>query len=263
MKFDGGTYLATTAALKLKGAQKVLSITNVSQCVDALYDSLYNDKSLDIPFGSIRYLEEKDEKTNVNVERLIFRVNNESSLNISEIEVGNRVSNYGYPTSFQYGALITANFKDGNGRIKGFVDLSEHRYTLAQASVIIDDKDDPYRGIYCIELKSRIDDTDKTVIEYFDGDTIDAIEATSGEYTLDDLASFSSAQLKRIGFRPDKTATVDYWPIEEKYNTEIHMVGSTYAHGTRAKFNEWVEKIFPKEETKKPEGQVLDKKFNG
>ena len=31
------------------------------------------DKILDIPFGSIRYLEEKDEKNNVNVERLIFR----------------------------------------------------------------------------------------------------------------------------------------------------------------------------------------------
>lgn len=260
MKFDGGTYLATTASLKLKGTRTFLPLSNLMMCINALYDSLYNDNTLNIPFGSIRYLEEKDKKYDVDVERLLFHVNNESNLNISEIEVGNRVSTFDCPTGSQYGALLTANFKDGNGRIKGYVDLSEKRYTLAQATVVIDDKDDPYRGIYCIELKKRIGDTDKTVIEYFDGDTIDAIEAASGEYSLDDLASFSSIRLKKIGFKPDKIATVDYWPIEEKYREEIDMIGSTYAHGTRAKFNEWVEKIFPKEEIKKPEGRVLNKK---
>ena len=255
MKFDGRTYLATTAALKLKGVNKHAPLSNIVDCVDELYAT----KALDIPFGSIRYTEEKDKKHDIDVERIKFRVNNESSLNISEIEIGNGHSFYGYPTACEYGALITANFKDGNGRIKGYIDVSEHRYTMAVATVIIDDENDPHRGIYCIKLKERIDDTEKTVVEYFDGDTIDAIKAVGSEYSLDDLASFSSRGLKKIGFGHDKIAVLDYGKIEENYHTEMEMIGHTYAHGTRAKFDEWVEKIFPKQEVKKPEGPVLNK----
>ena len=259
MKFDGRTYLATTANLKLKGLKGTTKPFFIAEAIKDLYDT----ETLDIPFGSIRYMEEKNKEYDIDLEYLQFHVHNEGSLNISQIEIGNRFSFLGFPAHTKYGILVTANFKDGNGRIKCLIDMSDKNYELAKASVIIDDKDDPYRGIYCIELKSRIDDTDKTVIEYFDGDTIDAIESVSGEYKLDDLASFSTEKLRKVGFGPDKSAVLDYWPVEEKYHTETEMVGHTFAHGTRAKFNEWVEKIFPKEETKKPEGQVLDKKFNG
>ena len=256
MKFDGKTYLVTTASLKLKGGSGSTKAFEVGEFVKDLYDS----ESLDIPFGSIRYLEEKDKKHDVDYEYIQFHVNNDTSLNISEIEVGNRFNFLGTPCSSKYGVLVTANFKDGNGRIKGLVDISSQSRPLSQATVIIDGKDDPYRGIYCIELKRLIDDTIKTVVEYFDGEVIDAIESVRGEYTLDDLASFSSEKLNDIGFKHDKMATIDYWPIEETYHTENEMIGHTYAHGSRVKFNQWVDKVFAKENKKENKGPVLSKK---
>jgi hypothetical protein len=242
MKFDGKTYLATCISLQLKNIFKFNEISSAT-IVDEV-SSFYKDNDLDISFGSVKYENEAEES-----ECLVFRPRNSGDINISRIEIGNKHSIHGSPFKFEYNMLVTADFGNKDSKINCLLELSDKKTVLSTATIIIDGENDPYKGIYCIKMKEKEDDEYKTVVEYFDGEVLDTIKNNNGLYSMDELTSYSSALLKRVGFKPDKEAILDYWAIERQYGKEYQIVGNAFANGSRAKFNKWVDKVFVKKET--------------
>ena len=255
MKFDGKTYLASCIDLKFKNFDNEYTHATVDSVVDAV-SSLYSDKELDISFGSIHYNQEYNEESRFDTEYIEFHPNKYGEINIQKIEIGNRHNFDVSPKLHRYNILVDGKFSGTNDSIKALIELDDRLYRLAQATIVINDKLDPRRGIYCINMKnSRYEDCEVT-IEYFDGDTLDLIKNTDSGYSVDEITSYSSDVLALIGFAPDKIIDFGYWEIARKYNTEMDIVGSTFANGSKDKFDKWIDKVFAKEN----KGPVLNKK---
>ena len=248
MKFDGKTYLASCASIQLKD-ESSLKRLYPSELVENI-SALYKDKELDIPFGSIKHVKEYNERSRNDVEYLQFCPTNKGEIEIDKIEVGDHKNFNEFPIPFHYNTFVEASFDKKNGSIRSLIQTCGEFYTLATATIILDKENDPYKGIYCIEMKKRIDDEIKTVIDYFDGDTLDVLKNNKSDYSMEELTSFSSYLLKRVGFKPDMTVVLDYYDLIKKYNSEMEIVGNTFANGSREKFNKWVDKVFAEEKKK-------------
>lgn len=257
MKFDGKTYLASCASIQLK-EESSLKHLYPSELVENI-SALYKDKELDIPFGSIKYVKEYNEKSRNDVEYLQFCPTNKGEIEINKIEVGDHKNFDHFPHPFNYNTFVEASFDKRNGSIRSLIQTCGEFYTLATATVIIDKDNDPYKGIYCIEMKKRIADEIKTVVKYYDGDTLDVLKNNNSGYSMEELTAFSSYLLERVGFNPDKTIALDYYDLIRKYSSEMEIVGNTFANGSRVKFNQWVDKVFAKENKKNNKGPALNK----
>ena len=257
--FDGKTYLQTCASLQLKHliVGEVMSF-DVANTVSALY----GDRGLDLTYGSIKYGTEKILDYPRESEYLSFNPGNFDNIFISQMEVGNRKNLYSDLPTPNCNLFVSGEFVEGDDNsIKSLININPNN-PAATATVVIKDKG-AYRGIYCISLNEKVDSVSKAIVEYFDGSVIETIESAKNSlYPMDELTSYSSSRLKRVGFKPNRVAMIDYVELLGPYEKLINLVGKTYQNGSLDKFKDWITKLFvDNKEIGEKKGPILGKKF--
>lgn len=189
-----------------------------------------------IPYGGIEY----------KGKNISFSPVTETSIIIDNIEIG-----LSEELQYQYGKLpgikVNARFF-GNiySRIECVL-LGKYQSDKACCSIVIDDEDDPYRGIYYINLNETNYnfDTDKIyncpTIAYYDGAALDIIKNNHKDEELKSLISCNDGNLKTIGFIPDNKVDLPQIPKEKSY---LEVIESTFANGDNESFDNFAARAF-------------------
>ncbi len=189
-----------------------------------------------IPYGGIEY----------KGKNISFKPVTDSKIIIDSIEIG-----FSEELQYEYGKLpgIKVNTRFyGNiySRIECIL-LGKYLNNKACCSIVIDDEDDPYRGIYYINLDETNYNFEENktyhnpTLSYYDGKTLDTLKEHHKDEELKSLISCNDGYLNTIGFNPDNKADLPQLPKDKSY---LEIIESTFANGDNESFDNFAARAF-------------------
>ena len=244
MKFDGAKYLET----------KIKENFKINNSIDN-FCTIFDGNNSMVRYGSLKLQEDEGKKY------FLFLPSSSRKVEISFTKIGN-ITKGDRDCHASFSAMFT-ECQDSMIDCLFNLEKDNNDDVFAKAVIVIKDENDPYKGIYYVNMHHYDSGRIRPMLSYFDGDVLDILYQNHSAGEVKELIGLDPSNLEKLGFSHDLCRVFEKEEVcgHRLYSSYSRTIADTFKKGTYELFKNWIDKSFQKqiEENKDNKGPGLRK----